>query len=113
MVWGRGGKGRPPACGGGLPAPLPACRIVVVVGTMGFEPTTSSTRSWQYTKLTYVPGARTAARFLSLCGSRRAYPYDSSLTSNDPSSRLPRSVTKPLGFRKSITPSMVPCQPQT
>ena len=73
MVCGRGGGG-----GGARPAPLPACRIVVVVvvvvvvGTMGFEPTTSSTRSWQYTKLTYVPGARTAARFLSLCGGRRA-----------------------------------------
>lgn len=87
--------------------------MVVVVGTMGFEPTTSSTRGWQYAKLTYVPGRRPAARVLFLCRARPAYPYDSSFTSNDPSSRLSRSVTKPLGLRKSITPSIVPCHPHT
>ena len=85
----------------------------MMVGTMGFEPTTSSTRSWQYAKLTYVPGRRPAARVLSLCDRRGVYPYDSSFTSNDPSGRLSRSVTNPLGLRKSITPSIVPCQPQT
>ena len=100
------------SCG---PAAAPEGRAAqIVVGTMGFEPTTSSTRSWQYAKLTYVPGRRHAARVLSLCDRRAArYPYDSSFTSNDPSGRLPRSVTKPFGLRKSMTPSIVPCHPQT
>ena len=43
----------------------------------------------------------------------RRHPYDSSFTSNVPSGRLSRMVTNPLGLKKSITPSIVPCHPQT
>ena len=62
-----------------------------------------------------APGAPPASFWLGDAGERPPHrqPYDSSFTSNVPSSRLSRIVTKPLGFRKSITPSMVPCHPQT